>query len=119
MDKMFSLREFLSTDPRFSLFKQFLTTSTLGLALPNFKTDYPEGSPVDVIGTLSHEFFTTNVPDAPPTGISIEKNGNIRARINAGASIIIENKGKWEETRNFFITATAKARISITEEESG
>lgn len=53
-EKKFSLREFMSKDPRFALFRQLLTTSTIGMALPSFKEEYGEGKPIDIISTISH-----------------------------------------------------------------
>jgi hypothetical protein len=85
-EKMYSLREFLSNgDPRFEMFKQFLTTSTLGMALPNFKTDYPEGTPIDIVGTLSHDFIQDTVSDVFRSGINLDKNGMLKGRVNFGA----------------------------------
>ena len=53
IDKMYSLRDFLSNDPRLSIFKQLLTSTTVGMALPSFKEEYGEGKPLDLLGTLS------------------------------------------------------------------
>lgn len=53
-EKKFSLREFMSKDPRFALFRQLLTTSTIGMALPAFKEEYGEGKAVDIISSISH-----------------------------------------------------------------
>lgn len=47
----------MSYDPRFALFKQMLTTTTIGLVLPSFKDDYGEGKSIDLVGTLSHDFI--------------------------------------------------------------
>jgi len=44
----------MSKDPRFALFRQLLTTSTIGMALPAFKEEYGEGKAVDIISTISH-----------------------------------------------------------------
>jgi hypothetical protein len=47
----------MSIDPRFALFRQLLTTTTLGMALPSFTEEFGENKALDVIGTLQHEFI--------------------------------------------------------------
>jgi hypothetical protein len=54
---MYSVRDLMSKDPRFAMFKQFLSTSTIGLVLPAFKDDYGDAKAIDLVGTLSHDFF--------------------------------------------------------------
>jgi hypothetical protein len=41
-----------------------LTTTTLGLLLPNIKEDYGEGKKVDIVGTLSSSYIETKITDA-------------------------------------------------------
>jgi len=57
VDKMYSLREVMSKDPRFAMFKTLLTTTSIGMILPSFKDDYGDGKAIDLVGTLSHDFF--------------------------------------------------------------
>lgn len=58
---MYSLRDVLSRDPRFNMFKQLMTTSTIGMVLPAFKEDFGDGKSVDLVGTLSHDFIADAV----------------------------------------------------------
>lgn len=58
IDTSYSLREFLNMDPRFMVFKQLLTSTTLGMVVPSFKEEYGDSRPIDVVGTLSHDFMT-------------------------------------------------------------
>jgi hypothetical protein len=56
-DKFYSLREFLLADPRFAQFVNLMTTGSLGMAIPAFKEEYEESKPIDLVGTLSFDFF--------------------------------------------------------------
>lgn len=48
------------------------------------------------------------------SGISLDKNGNLKFNINAGAQIIVESSpGNWEDARNFYVTLSAKAKLAI------
>jgi hypothetical protein len=88
---MYSLREFMSFDPRFAVFKQLLTTTTLGLAIPSYKEEYGDGKPIDLVGTASHSFIASGLGESmTPTGLSIDKNGNCELTLNLGAQMIIE-----------------------------
>lgn len=85
MDTLYSLRKVFAKDPRFQVFQQLLTTSTVGMILPSFKEDYGEGKPIDLIGTLSHDFIAEKVDNINFSGISLDKNGIIKAQINFGS----------------------------------
>ena len=77
-------------DPRFKMFTQMLTTATVGMLLPAFKEEFGDSKPIDLIGTLSQSFISDKVDNVAPSGISIDKNGNLKLNINAGAQIIVE-----------------------------
>ena len=83
VDKMYSLREFMSEDTRLSLFKQLLTTTTLGLGLPSFKEDYGEGK--HRLGGHSVDDYISEIPDAAKSGLQLDKNGNLKLSLNGGA----------------------------------
>lgn len=34
-----------------------MTSTTIGMALPTFITEYGEGKKIDIVGTLSHNFL--------------------------------------------------------------
>jgi hypothetical protein len=71
------MRSVMQMDPRFAVFTQLLTTTTLGMVMPSFKEEYGEGRPIDLVGTVSHDFMETNLGgDVTPSGLTIEKNGN-------------------------------------------
>ena len=66
------------------------TSTTIGLAIPSFKEEYGEDKKVDIVGSMSHEFFTDRITDASPTGISLDKNGVLKFTVNAGAKLVLE-----------------------------
>lgn len=117
-DTKLSMREFMSTDPRFALFRQLLTTSTLGMAIPSFKEEYGEGKAVDIIGTLSHEWISEAVEGMTPSGVSLDSKGNFKVFANIGAQIIVEKKkGKWEDSRKLVMTVGIKGKMFIADAE--
>ena len=54
----------MTIDPRFAVAKQLMTTTTVGMALPQFKEEYGEGKAIDVVGTVSHDFMSGGIEDA-------------------------------------------------------
>jgi hypothetical protein len=78
----FSLREFMSRDPRFALFRQLLTTSTMGMAIPSFKEEYGEGKPLDIISTVSHKEIDSIVEGINPSGFTLDSKGNFKINLN-------------------------------------
>jgi hypothetical protein len=116
IEKMYSLREFMNIDPRFVVFKQLLTTTTLGLALPSFKEEYGDSRPLDLVGTVSHDFIKGGLGEVTPTGFTLEKNGNFELTFNLGAQMIIENKkGVWEEARAMYSTIKFKGKMFVAD----
>lgn len=59
----------MNLDPRMALFKQLLTTTSVGMAIPSFKAEYGEGKMIDVVGTLSHDFISDKIDGLQPSGI--------------------------------------------------
>ena len=51
----------MSVDPRFAVFKQLLTTTTVAMVLPQLKEEYGEGRPLDLVGTASHDFINSGL----------------------------------------------------------
>jgi len=120
VEKMYSLREKLDADPRAQIVKQLLTTTTLGLLLPNIKEEYGEGKMVDIIGTLSTSFVGDKIEEHKPAGISINEKGLMNAWISFGIQIIVEKTiGQWEDARTIVATVQAKIQNSITEPMPG
>lgn len=86
IEKMYSLRELMNSDPRIAVMKQLLTTTTLGMILPSFKEDYGENRMVDLVGTLSNSFIEEKVEIPTKTGLSLDgSNGVLKITLNLGA----------------------------------
>ena len=68
-----------------NLFKQLLSTSTVGYAIPSFKQEYGENRNIDIVGSLSHEFISDKIDNVQPSGIQMDKNGNVKFTINIGS----------------------------------
>ena len=103
-------------DPRLQQFVPLLTSTTVGIAVPSFKEEFGEGKKIDLVGTLSHEFFTDKITDANPTGITLDKNGMLKITFNAGAKMVIEKSaGDWVEARDFYATLQIKAKVSTNQ----
>lgn len=118
-DNMYSLRRVVASNPRTAPFVHLFTTTNVGFLLPSFKEDYGEGKPVDAVGTLSHEIFAEKIDNVQMSGISIDKNGVLRATINALASIMVETfPGEWEDTRQFYLTLNFKGKLYINETDT-
>lgn len=114
----FSLREFMSKDPRFALFRQLLTTSTVGMALPSFKDEYGEGKAVDIISTISHKELSDTLDTIQPSGFTLDAKGNFKVFMNVGSQIIIEKKpGQWEDARKLVMTFGMKGKLFISDAE--
>jgi hypothetical protein len=104
IDTMYSVRELLALDPRLVMMRQLLTTTTIGMAIPQFKEEYGEGRPIDIVLTPSHEFMTNGLGNVNPTSVSIDANGNFNVVANLGAQIIVTNEdGEQEEARALYI----------------
>lgn len=82
---MFSFRDLMSIDPRLSVFKQLLSTSTIGYAIPSFKQDYGENKNIDIVGSLSHDLIADRIDNLQNSGIQMDKNGNVKFTINVGS----------------------------------
>jgi hypothetical protein len=85
LEKFYSLRQFLLADPRFMQFVNVMTTGSLAMAIPAFKEEYEESKPIDLVGTLSYDFFTNKISEAPNSGVTLDKNGILKIGLNLGA----------------------------------
>lgn len=82
---MYSLRDLLSYMPNIGIAKQMLSTSTVGMLLPGFEKEYGENKNIDIVGTLSHEYIQDQITNLVNSGMYLDKNGNIKFVISAGA----------------------------------
>lgn len=118
IDKTFSVREFLGAEPRFAIFSQLLTTSTVGMALPNFKEEYGNNKAVDLILSINHEEILKHNENMPVSGVTLDQKGNYKVSLNIGANIVVEKKqGQWVDARNLVLTLSLKGKIFTTDDE--
>lgn len=57
MDKSLSVREQLKSDPKLAQFADYLTTTNLGLVMPEILEEFGEKKIVDVMFSLSHNLI--------------------------------------------------------------
>jgi len=116
IDTTYSVRDLLALDPRLIMLRQLMTTTTIGMAIPQFKEEYGEGRPIDIVLTPSHEFMTTGLGQVNPTGVSIDGNGNFQILANIGAQIIVTNsEGQQEEARSLYVQFQLKGKMFIAD----
>lgn len=116
IDTMYSVRELLALDPRLVMMRQLLTTTTIGMVIPQFKEQYGEGRPIDIVLTPSHEFMVNGLGNVNPTSVSIDANGNFNVIANLGAQIIVTNEeGEQEEARALYIQFNLKGKMFIAD----
>ena len=66
------------------------------------------------MGTLSHEFMEDKIENIHQSGIQMDKNGNIKLTMNAGAQVVAEKSpSNWVDARNFYMTLTLKFKMQI------
>jgi hypothetical protein len=90
-----------------------MTSSTVGMVVPAFKEKFGDGKKVDVVGTTSHDFISSTIDSIKPSGLSIDRRGNVRVDMNFGAQILVEEKRSWKEAWNMFFTVTMKGKVTI------
>lgn len=116
MDTMYSLRELLALDPRLVMMRQLLTTTTIGMAIPQFKEEFGENRPIDLVFTSSHEFMTNGLGTVNPTSVSLDANGNFVASVNLGAQIIVTGTdGTQAEARSLYVQFQLKGKMFVAD----
>lgn len=119
VDKMFSLRDIFKTYPNAVQFMSMMTTTTLGTVFPDIVEEYGKDKKLDIVLSPSHDLFLDGVPDAKPTGVYMDKNGNWKIQFNLPFQVNIETFGNWEPIRNVYVTLVAKAKLTTNSTESG
>jgi hypothetical protein len=85
LDTTYSLRELLALDPRLIVMRQLLTTTTIGMAIPQFKEQFGDNKPIDIVFDPSHTFMSEGLGSVNPTSVTIDANGNFNVLANLGA----------------------------------
>lgn len=114
---MFSIRDFLKAYPQAVPILENLDSSSLGRIFPDIVEEHGQNRKLDVVLSPSHSLFIDGIPDAKPSGVYIDKNGNWKAQVNVPIQMNIERlgfKGHWEPIRFFYITGLVKGKLSTS-----
>ncbi len=102
------------------MIKAMLTTSTLGLVLPNVKEEYGEGKPFDAMMSLSSSYLRTLDEDIQDINIKIGDDGMITLTASASVQILVEKiPTQLEDARTILLTVRVKAAFEMIELEDG
>jgi len=115
----FGIRDILKSEkkwlPALGPLIPLMTTKTIGTVIPTFKEEYPSTKNLDVVIWYEHVLFKDGFPNAKRTGISFDKNGNLKYQLNLYVELIVEktpNSNEWEIARDVYITTTFKAKLA-------
>lgn len=117
LDTTYSLRELLAVDPRLVVMRQLLTTTTLGMAIPQFKEQFGDNKPIDIVFDPSHSYMIEGLGQINPTSVSIDGNGNFNILANLGAQIIIDPKGNSDLARSIYIQFQLKGKMFVADQK--
>jgi len=114
VERAFSLREFIKTDPRLREALMQLNTSSLAVVLPQVVEEFGENRAMDFYISMSHSLVSNKLDGVKPTGFQMDKNGNIKFVFNLSITLLIEDKAtkKWDEARAMFMSFTAKGKVT-------
>lgn len=119
-DTNYSLREKMSQNEKGAMIIAMLTTSTLGLVLPNVKEEYGEGKPFDAMLSLSYNYNKKLVPDIKFMQVSFNDKGVLTVNIPASIQILVEKiPTQLDDARTIVFNMEAKFQFNILELESG
>jgi hypothetical protein len=90
VDKSFSLRDVMSMKQEMMPYINMMTTSNVGMLLPEVLEEFGENKKVDMMFTTSHALISAKLPDVKTSGFQMDKNGNFRFVINLGIEIAVE-----------------------------
>ena len=113
VDRMFSSREIGAKNEKAQPFLEMLTTTSVGMVLPQFTEEYGSGKKIDLVFSPSHNMFLDGFPESKMSGIYMDKNGNWKFQINLSAQINVESlPGVWDPVRNIYMTMVFKMKIT-------
>jgi len=117
VDKSFSLRDVMSMKKEALPYIEMMTTTNVGMLLPEVLEEFGENRKVDMMFTTSHALISAKLPDVKTSGFQMDKNGNFRFVINLGIEIAVEKGFKqYEEARSIYVSLVAKGKVVIKEE---
>jgi len=87
------------------------------MAVPQFKEQYGEGKPIDIMFDPSHTFMVDGLGSVNPTSVGIDGNGNFNVLFNLGAQIIVDPKGKSELARSLYVQFQLKGKMFVADQK--
>lgn len=89
VERAFSLREFIKTDPRLKDALSQLNTSSLAVILPQVVDEFGENNAMDFYMSMSHSLISNKLEGVKPTGFQMDKNGNFKFVLNLSITLLI------------------------------
>ena len=81
-----------------------LSTGYFSLGIPALGEEFGLDTVIDLICITSQKFINEKYPDVRPSGVFIEKDGNIKITFNTAALINSYTENGWVESRRLYIT---------------
>jgi len=96
IDKSFSARDMMKTNPKLRPFMQQMKTDVVAAIIPTFTEDYGANKNLDIMFSPSQALFLNGFPNSKMSGIYIDKNGNWKVQANVVMNINVEKEsGQW------------------------
>ena len=86
------------------------------MAIPQFKEQFGENKPIDIVVDPSHSFMIEGLGQINPTSVNIDANGNFNILANLGAQIIIDPKGDSDLARSLYVQFQLKGKIFVADQ---
>lgn len=112
VDKTFSAREMMKSNPKLSPMLATMKTNVIGTLIPTFTEEYGDNKNFDIMFSPSHSLFKDGFPNAKMSGVYIDKNGNWKFQANIFLNLNVETIPKqWEPAREVYITMVFKCKL--------
>lgn len=82
IDQSVSLSEYLALDKRTRPILSQMTTSNLGLVMPDILEEFGDNQKFDIMFSMSHTLMKDKIDSQRITGFNLDKNGNFRFQLN-------------------------------------
>lgn len=82
IDQSVSLSEYLALDKRTRPILSQMTTSNLGLIMPDIPEEFGDNQKFDIMVSMSHTLMKDKIDSQRITGFNLDKNGNFRFQLN-------------------------------------
>lgn len=98
-----------------SAFLYYMNTDTIGYMIPELEEVYGKNKSVDMILSIDQQKINEKLPDVPPSGFNIDKDGTIKFVFNFMGSIRVQNNETlvWDDVRSLFATFQARLKLKV------